>query len=104
MASIACNYEAVPIDMLLNGQADFLEAGDCRFPGQAQALRARLSGDAERPIAIYQASSIPQNSGSELVSAEEAVARLIAHRNAIQADIGACARVFIVKLRKMSPF
>ena len=37
---------------LLNGSVDYIEAGDCRRPGQADALRAFATGNPEFPMAI----------------------------------------------------
>lgn len=104
--TIHAAHEQHQIDMLLNGDIDFLEAGDCRFPGLPLALRARASGDPERPIAVYPASSVPGLGVEILCGADEAYAKLREREITLhgQQGMGPVARIFTVKLRKAFSF
>lgn len=89
------------IDLLLAGTIDYVEAGDCRFPGKERGLRAIATQNPELPIAIYGASKSPKADAMEMVSKEEAIKRLRERSSSLETDLGPCARVFGITLRKM---
>lgn len=104
--TIHAAHEQHQIDMLLNGDIDFLEAGDCRVPGLPSALRARASWDPKRPIALYSAATSPGQGVEILCGADEAYEKLRERENALheQQGMGPAARIFTVKLRKAFTF
>lgn len=85
---------------LVHGSIDYIEAGDCRFPGKPNALRAMATGDAQRPIALFEAQSVPNLSKMTALTIEEAATRLRERQSELTADLGAAAKIFTVKLRK----
>ena len=86
---------------LVEGHADYLEAGDIRTPGLATALRASASGDAAKPLAIEPAVSLPPLAQMSKYTVEEGLALLTAHAvHLAHTPIGPAAMVFTVKLRK----
>lgn len=89
------------INLLLAGKLDYVEAGDCRVPGQELGLRAIATQNPDLPIAIYGASKSPKADAMEMMSAHEATNRLRARSASLEASLGPCARVFGITLRKM---
>lgn len=85
---------------LLNGSVDYIEAGDCRRPGQADALRAVATGDAEFPMAIAAANKDAKLDQMQKLTMEQGMDMLRAHAQRLSANMGPAARVFTVKLRK----
>jgi hypothetical protein len=99
------NYDNTNLDLkkfheLVEGSIDYIEAGDCRFPGKPHALRAIATGDAQKPIALFEAQSVPKLSEMKALTIEEAVSKLRERQGELTLDVGAAAKIFTVKLRK----
>lgn len=97
-------HERHQIQLLLEGSVDYIEAGDCRIPGQHEALRAIASGDAERPISLYEADQVPGVDNVAIVGIEEAIAKLLERKSQLTGSSGPAVRVFTVKNRKSRTF
>jgi hypothetical protein len=87
-------------DLLLTGAVDFIEAGDCRRPGQPGALRAIATGDADRPLAIGGAELDFKLEHMQKLTLAEGLAMLRARAESLAKTVGPAGRMFTVKLRK----
>jgi hypothetical protein len=58
------------------------------------------TGDAQRPIALFEAQSVPNLSEMTALTIDEAVSKLRERQGELTADLGAAAKIFTVKLRK----
>lgn len=85
---------------LLEGSVDFIEAGDCRRPGQADALRAVATGSADFPLAIGAANKDSTLDQMQKTTLAQGMDMLRDHARKLAVATGPAARVFTVKLRK----
>lgn len=89
------------IELLLKGQVDFVEVGDCRIPGRPQNIRAIATQDPHFPLAFYGADKVPRPGSTEKMTIDQGLAKARAHQASLASELGSHAKVFTVKLRKM---
>jgi hypothetical protein len=94
------DHAKAQIQLLLKGDVDYVEAGDCRIPGAPSSLRALSTGDSALPIGLYGAGQVPSSQTIERVTENTAIERLKARRAQMESALGLCSRIFTVKLRK----